>query len=99
MSGAVERQLAYDFWEKNSNLSNDGRYARHVIKIKPCKRDQAVQDLHDEKVTECQTKLSLKFTAQKHIHDKTFREMYKGVKALRPEINILPNLFYRCKPF
>ena len=51
MSGAVERQLAYDFWEKNSNLSNDGRYARHVIKIKPCKRDQAVQDLHDEKVT------------------------------------------------
>ena len=99
MSGAVERQLAYDFWEKNSNLSNDGRYARHVIKIKPCKRDQAVQDLHDEKVTECQTKGSLKFKAQKHIYDKTFREMYKGVKALRPEINISPNLFYRCKPF
>ena len=41
-----------------------------MIKIKPCKQDQAVQDLHDEKVTECQTKGGLKFKAQKHIYDK-----------------------------
>ena len=100
MSGAVERQLAYDFWKKkNSNLSNDRRNARHVIKIKPCKRDQTVQDLHDEKVTECQTKGGLKFKGQKHIYDKTVREMYKGFKALHPEINISPILFYRCTPF
>ena len=86
------------FGEKNSNLSNDRRNVRHVIKIKPCKRDQAVQDLHDEKVTECQTKGGLKFKAQKHIYDKTVREMYKGFKALHPEINISLTLLYRCKP-
>ena len=57
--------------EKNSNLSNDCRNARHMIKIKPFKQDQAVQGLHDGKVTECQTKGGLKFEAQKHIYDKT----------------------------
>ena len=70
-----------------------------MIKIKPCQRDQAVQDLRDEKVTECQTKRGLKFKAQKHIYDKIVRDMYKGFKALHPEINISPTLFYRCKPF
>ena len=99
MSSAVERQLAYDVWKKNSNLSNDHRNAQHVIKIKPCKPDQAVQDLHDEKATEYQTKGGLKFKAQTHIYGKTVREMYKRFKALHPEINISPTLFYWCKPF
>ena len=45
------------------------------LHIKLCKRDQAVQDLHDEKVTECQTKAP-KFKAQKHIYDKTVRRLY-----------------------
>ena len=42
MSGICERQKVYDFWKENSDISNDRRNARHMVKVKPCKRNVAV---------------------------------------------------------
>ena len=37
MCGIVERQEAYNVWKEKSEISNDRRNARHMIKIKPSK--------------------------------------------------------------
>ena len=44
LSGIAERQMMYNFWVGNSEVSNDRRNARHVVKIKTSKLDIAVSD-------------------------------------------------------
>ena len=99
LSDILDRQVMYDFWKKHSEISNDRRNARHVIKIKPTKRDHAVADLVDSNVTECITKGGRKLKAQKYIYSHTTREMFQKFKIEHPEIQSSPSLFYRCKPF
>ena len=99
MSGITERQLAYDFWRENSDISNDRRNARHMVKIKPSKRDRAIQDLVDDSVKECHTKGGVKLKAQKYIYNGTINELHKKFKNINPEVSMSSTLFYRCRPF
>ena len=99
MRGTAERQLAYDFWKQNSDISNDRRNARHMCKVKPSKRDCAIQDLVDDTVKECRTKSGLKLKAQKYIYNGTIRELYKKFKSINPDTAISSSLFFRCRPF
>ena len=99
MSHVATRQIMYDFWKKHSELSNDRRNARHVIKMKPTKRDVAVVDLVDPQITEVKTKGGFKLKAQKYIYTLTTREMFSMFKMENPNVQCSPTLFYRCKPF
>ena len=98
MSVMVERQTAYDFWKEKSDISNDRRNARHMIKIKPNKRDKAIADLSDENVKPCESKGGDKLKAQKHVYNFTVRELYKEFKKKNPQLKISSSLFFRCKP-
>ena len=99
LSDVLHRQIMYNFWKKNAEISNDRRNARHIIKIKPSKCDNAVADLVDGGVNECITKGGKKLKAQKHIYMYTAREMYQRFKTVHPEVKCSSTLFYRCKPF
>ena len=99
LSEIVSRQTMYDYWKKHSELSNDRRNARHVIKLKPAKRDAAVVDLIDSQITECETKGGMKLKAQKHIYTLPTRVMFTNFKAEHPDVKCSSTLFYRCKPF
>ena len=45
LRSVAERQLMYSFWVDNSDVSNDRRNARHVVKVKSSKLDIVVSDL------------------------------------------------------
>ena len=45
MSYVAEHQIMYNFWIEESEISNDRRNARHMIKINPAKKGNAVVDL------------------------------------------------------
>ena len=70
-----------------------------MVKVKPCKRNVAVHDLVDNRVKECQTKGGMKLKGQKHIYNRTVRELYKEFKRTNSDIVMSASLFYRCKPF
>ena len=99
MTCIVSRQTMYDYWKKHSELSNDRRNARHIIKLKPAKRDTAVADLCDSQVTDCQTKGGMKLKAQKYIYTLPTRVMFTNFIAEHPDMKCSSTLFYRCKPF
>ena len=99
LSDIVTRQTMYDFWKANSDISNDRRNARHIVKIKPSKLERVVSDLEDSNVTEYAAKGGITFKAQKHIHSLTVRELYKNFKVKHPDLNGAYSLFYNCKPF
>ena len=50
LTNVHERQLMYDFWVEQSEVSNDRRNARHVVKVKPSKIDVAIADLVDSNI-------------------------------------------------
>ena len=76
MSSAVERQKMYDFWKSSSDISNDHRNARHMVKRPKRKLDHAVHDLSDTNITTY--KGGLKVKAQKYIYNKNVRQLYQN---------------------
>ena len=66
MSGVVDRQLMYNFWKDESEISNDRRNAHHMIKVNSAKKDNAVVDLVDDDIKECLTKGGLKHKVAKN---------------------------------
>ena len=99
MSGQVERQLMYDFWVEHSDPSNDRRNARHVVKIKPSKRDVVSVDLVDPDVESFQVKGVTKLKAQRRVYSRTVRELYSEFCKAHSDVTCSSTLFYRCKPF
>ena len=95
------RQLAYKFWVENSDLSNDRRNGRHVIKIKPEKLALQVSDLEkDPNITECNAKGGGKrLKAQKYIYSLTLNQLYEKFTKEHPEVKSSRSMFYRSKPF
>ena len=101
MSNLNYRQLAYNFWKENSELSNDRRNGRHEIKIKPEKLANQVLDLQrDPNISESKAKGGGKrLKAQKYIFSMTLNQMYEKFSLENPGITSSRSTFYRCKPF
>ena len=101
-SRQAERQLMYDHWLSNSDISNDRRNARHMVKLKSEKRDPAVLDLFDSSITTFTKNKKNKseyVKAQKYIYSRPIREMFDKFKKEHPECTYSMSLYWRCKPF
>ena len=99
LTNVHERQLMYDYWIENSEVSNDRRNARHVVKIKPSKLDVAVADLSDSNVESFEAKGGKKLKAQRHVYSLSVQELYMNFCNAHPELKCSSSLFWRSKPF
>ena len=97
MSQQGKSQSIYNFWIENSKPSNGLRNARHVVKIKPSKRDNALIDLDDPYFTLIVVKrVKTKLKAQRRVYNTTVREVYADHCKANPDLTCSSTLFYRC---
>ncbi len=98
LSNKADRMLMYNFWKEHSEVNNDRRNGRHVIKVKPSKLDVALSDLvgDDDNIKIHTTKGGEQLKAQKYIYTHTVRMMHKMFREEHPDIRCSATIFYRC---
>ena len=95
----VHRQMMYDHWKSVSELSNDRRNARHMIKIKRKKLSNYIADLVDDNISETTSKRGPRLKAQKRIYSGEVRSLYASFAKIHPEVKSSVTTFYRCRPY
>ena len=81
--------VLYNFWIASSDLSNDRRCDRHVVRVKLSKLSKYIVDLEDENMTflYSKKKYGKKAQAQRHIFAKGVVEIYEEFKRSNPQLD------------